>query len=34
MRTRKVKSGESMLTEIKKNNIKLVIMASDASEIL
>ncbi len=33
MRARKVKSGESvLLTEIKKNNIKLVIMASDASE--
>ena len=31
MRARKVKSGESvLLTEIKKNNIKLVIMASDA----
>ena len=33
MRARKVKSGESvLLTEIKENNIKLVIMASDASE--
>ncbi|BGE82580.1 YlxQ family RNA-binding protein [Staphylococcus croceilyticus] len=33
MRARKVKAGESvLLTEIKKQNVKLVILASDASE--
>lgn len=33
MRARKVKSGESViLTEIKKRNLKLVIIASNASE--
>ena len=33
MRARKIKSGESvLLTEIKKQNIKLVILASDASD--